>query len=837
MRAELAHDLAMDVGLYEQALVRIEDRLAATQAMFRQSQSVDGDEFMMFAMGMQERQPWIRAIEWLPSVPPGDLDDHERIGRQRHGGDYHVFPLPDDAGAATFLSPVLFLFPHEGNEARLGRDENADPVRARMLRTATATGRPTACGPLADEGDASPRVYELALPAQNSGVSGHVVFVVDLAQLLREVLGRVADRGIHLGLFDAGWSEAEPVALWRSREAPDDNLVPAQLLSGPYVGEVYFGDRVLRMASLPGSSCAPARRSWAPYLAGLFVLLLTGLGLRWLGRSRRLARAIEAEVQLRTRELEQANHKLGASEAKARSFFELGLVGLAELDATGAIRACNEQFAAMLGRSMEGLTGASYPGLVVGDGGRAIADALSELVSGAAARHTAMVELQGAHGRPVPVSIGVRPSFGPDCGLEQLLLVQVDMSEIMLLMRELRQAKLLADAANQAKSEFLANMSHEIRTPMTAILGYTELLRDRLVEPEVADAVAVIERNGQHLLVVLNDILDLSKIEAGRLEFAPADFALAPMLLDAVALLRSRAEAKGLQLEVVAEGPIPRTVRTDATRLRQILVNLVGNAVKFTERGGVRVAVSVARPDSDRPRLRCRVVDSGIGMSAAQLDELFQPFSQVDSSMSRRFGGTGLGLAISKRLAKMLGGDITVVSTPGEGTTFQVEIDPGSLAGAQWCDSIEAARDEAGRKPSVQPAAQVAGPARVLVVEDGRDNQRLLRAFLRKAGYAVDLAEDGSQGCAAIASAIAADRPYDAVIMDMQMPVMDGYTATRELRQRGVQVPIIACTAHAMAEDRERCLSAGCSDYVTKPIDREVLLARLAAALDAAAAS
>ncbi len=829
--AELQHDLAMTVSLYEQALVRIEDRLAATQAMFRQSQSVDGDEFMMFAMGMQERQPWIRAIEWLPSVAPADLDEHERQGRQRHGGDYQVHAQGRRADAAPFASPVLFVYPHSGNEARIGRDEMASPARARMLLDATATGKPCTCGPMVDSaGDEAP-VYELALPAQNNSVSGHVVFAVDLEQLFDNLEQKAAGRGMQYGLFDPWWSRRQALALCGGGDASPAQ--PAGGLAGTFVRDVRLGDRVLQLASLSSAAAASARRSWAPYTAAGFVLILTALMLRWLGRSRRMSRAIESEVRLRTRELEVANHKLEASEGRARAFFELGLVGLAELDREGAIRDCNEQFAAMLGRSRDRLVGTRFGALVVDDGGAAVEGGLQQLVRGEAERYTAMVELQGAQGCAVPVSLGVRPGFGADGRFEQLLLVQVDMSEIMLLMRELRQAKVLADAANQAKSEFLANMSHEIRTPMTAILGYTEVLRDRAGEPQVADAVSVIERNGKHLLVVLNDILDLSKIEAGRMELAPTTFALAPLLTDAVELLRSRAAAKGLQLELSAEGPIPVTVRTDATRLRQVLVNLLGNAVKFTERGEVRLLVSVAGRDGQRPRLRCRVVDSGIGMSAEQIGALFQPFSQVDSSMSRRFGGTGLGLAISRRLAKMLGGDITVVSTPGVGTTFMVEIDPGSLADADWCDSIAAAQLQASRPARPQPASAAApfSAARILVAEDGPDNQRLLRAFLRKDGHEVDLVEDGQQACAAIEAAIVERRPYDVVIMDMQMPVMDGYTAARELRGRGVQVPIIACTAHAMAEDRERCLSAGCSDYVTKPIDRQLLSARVAAAL------
>jgi CheY-like chemotaxis protein len=310
--------------------------------------------------------------------------------------------------------------------------------------------------------------------------------------------------------------------------------------------------------------------------------------------------------------------------------------------------------------------------------------------------------------------------------------------------------------------------------------------------------------------------------------------------------MRVRAGGKGLGLKLDFAGPVPETVLTDSVRLRQILLNLVGNAVKFTETGEVRIVVRLdgvpGTPGRDglEPKLVCEVIDSGIGMTPVQIDKLFQPFQQAEASTARKFGGTGLGLAISKRLAKFLGGDITVSSQPGKGSTFTLTIDPGPLAdvtlGEHTSESITAPASAAKQSPLPHLSC------RILLAEDGVDNQRLIfiSFVLRKAGAEVTTVENGRK---AMEMALAtfegwgrrADdprTPFDLVLMDMQMPVMDGYEATRRLRDEGYTGPIIALTAHAMADDRQKCLDAGCDDYATKPIDRTALLNTIVAMLE-----
>ena len=398
----------------------------------------------------------------------------------------------------------------------------------------------------------------------------------------------------------------------------------------------------------------------------------------------------------------------------------------------------------------------------------------------------------------------------------------VDLTEQKQAARALEEAKQAAEAASQAKSEFLANMSHEIRTPMTAILGYTDLLMDGDLEPgEVTLHLQTIQRNGEILLRLINDILDLSKIEAGKIVLEPTECSPWEIVDEVVSLLRVRAEEKHLALDVQYEPPLPLTMRTDPVRIRQILVNLVGNAIKFTHRGGVRIHVRCPPCPAPPARLEFAVADTGIGVTPQETSQLFRPFSQADTSTTRHFGGTGLGLTISRRLAEILGGNITLASRPGQGSTFTLVVDPGPLEGVPMLHAIPAASD--GQCQPAPPDADQTVSGRVLLAEDGADNRRLIRFLLEKAGMDVDLAGNGRVACRKAWESLAEKAPYDLILMDIQMPELDGYEATRSLRNDGWRGPIIALTAHAMTGDRKKCLAAGCDDYVTKPIDRTVL--------------
>jgi len=392
---------------------------------------------------------------------------------------------------------------------------------------------------------------------------------------------------------------------------------------------------------------------------------------------------------------------------------------------------------------------------------------------------------------------------------------------------ELEAANLAAEAASRAKSQFLANMSHEIRTPMTAIQGYADMLAEPDVSPaERLEAVETIRRNGAYLLNIINDILDISKIEAGRTAIELQTCSPFDVLQDVGRMMQLRAEEKQIALVFEQSSPLPETIRTDPTRLRQILINLVGNAIKFTSEGEVRVSASVRNPQGRVPRLHIDITDTGVGIPADQRDELFTPFSQADASMSRRFGGTGLGLVISRRLARMLGGDVRLVSSePGRGSLFRATIETGPLAHVPL-----------RRLPPTPRAAPQSSPiehleGRVLVAEDGADNRRLIKRLLERVGLDVTFAHDGEQAIKAALGAVEIEQPFDVILMDLQMPRVDGYVATQRLREAGYTGTIIALTAHAMEAERLHCLEVGCDGFETKPIDRQRLLETLSHAL------
>ncbi|MBI3820281.1 MAG: PAS domain S-box protein [Planctomycetes bacterium] len=533
----------------------------------------------------------------------------------------------------------------------------------------------------------------------------------------------------------------------------------------------------------------------------------------------------------------RAQERLARNERHIRSILDSALDGIVAIDRRGFITDWNAQSEAIFGWSRDEAIGRRLDETIIpaefrdkynhqiqqfrpGSGGR---------VPGGRLEMPAIRK----DGSQVLVEIAVTcVESGKDYSFSAFLrdITQRNQNEI-----ELKVAKDRAEEANRTKTEFLANMSHEIRTPMTAILGYADLLsdeKDLVPAHQRVEYVETIRRNGAHLLSIINDILDIAKIESGKMSVESIETAPDQLLHDVLSLMEVKAQEKGLKLQLEYGTPIPVRIQSDPLRLKQILVNLVGNAIKFTEKGTVTLRASIDASAADGPFMLFEVTDTGLGMTVEQMARLFNAFQQADASTTRKFGGSGLGLRISKALASLLGGSIGVRSNYGEGSIFTVKIKTGALDDVSTI-AMEAAKHVVReRRPAyaIHEVVKELEGMRILLAEDNPVNQKLISYHLQKAGANVSIVENGKLAVEALTRDGTLEGPlqspprFELLLTDMQMPEMDGYTATRLLRNMGCTMAIIALTANAMSGDDEKCLMAGCDGYASKPIDRHKLI-------------
>ena len=522
----------------------------------------------------------------------------------------------------------------------------------------------------------------------------------------------------------------------------------------------------------------------------------------------------------------------GAVPENVRSFMDCFAEGLVLIDEKERILIANKRLCEALGKSPDELFGKS-----IGSLGFEIGDDKTEWPWDEAMRREQLVSERILRLRRQTDAGEVASTFTVTCNPfpgQGLMATLDDITEIEENKAKLAVALGVAKDASEAKSAFLANMSHEIRTPLNAVLGFTDVLRRGLVSDseEAIGHLNMIHRSGAHLLELINDILDLSKIEAGRMQVESIPTEIDAVILDAANVQSGRASEKEIELKTEFLTDIPTTVHCDPTRLRQITTNLLGNAIKFTEQGAVTIrteclsATAIANPpanelsDSTPYYLCIHVDDTGIGMTPEQQDKIFDSFVQADSSTTRKFGGTGLGLSISRRLAEAMNGSLSVQSTPGTGSTFTVTLPVSEQDAAEWTSrDVVTARAQRSENSSDSTELQKLPPKPVLVVDDGEANRRLIELVLSRAGAVVTCAEDGQQAIDAIHAG-----QFELVFMDMQMPVLDGRSATRQLRAAGCKIPIVALTGNAMKGDREKCIEAGCDDFLSKPVNLDLLL-------------
>jgi len=520
---------------------------------------------------------------------------------------------------------------------------------------------------------------------------------------------------------------------------------------------------------------------------------------------------------------------------RVRSALDTMAEGLLVLDNKEQIVLANRAFAGMLNDDPDRLLGRRVGEFPWSDADGAALEAETRpwhlaLTSGEAQKNR-RVRLTLPDNRRLTFLINCSPVLGSGGKYAGVLVSFDDVTQLEEAEIELLKSKQEAEAANQAKSDFLANMSHEIRTPMNAILGFTELLkRSNGKNPEATRKhLETIYSSGRHLLELINDILDLSKVEAGRLEVERISTNPYPIIQEVVKVLGVKAAEKGITCEFILDEEVPETIVGDPSRIRQIVTNLVGNAIKFTENGGVTVTARGRRQANERLEFCINVVDTGVGMSPEATGRIFEDFVQADTSVTRKFGGTGLGLSISRKFARALGGDIIVESELGSGSVFKVTLDAGSTKVTRWISAETAlstgdAADAGGSRHWKFPQA------RVLVVDDGRENRELVKLVLEEYGLVVEEAGNGRIG---VDMATAGN--YDLILMDIQMPEMDGFTATGLLREAGMALPIIALTANAMKGFEQQCLDKGYSGYFTKPINIDSFVAAMAKILGAEA--
>jgi len=814
--------------------------LEAVRSFYYASDFVSREEFRTFVTPFLNRVEGIQALEWIPRVLETERAKYEEDAKRDGIEDFKIIERSDRGHMVPVKRrdeyfPVYFVEPYRGNEAAVGFDLASNSERLTALNKARDTGRSIATeritlvqekeeksgflifSPLFKKGVPVDTVEE-----RRKNLTGFVLGVFHVGDIVESALTSLQSKYIDIYLYDKNASEDKSFLYYHSSRSRKNVSLPDDVNKDNYVKGIRYakpvevGGRQWEIVCVTTQEFVAMHRTWYPWVVLAAILIITGILAMYFFVSIRRTARIETLIEERTRQLKE-------SEARIHAILDTAPNGIITISEDGIIESFNPTAEKIFGYTVSEAIGQNVETLI------------PELLHSKQNEFVAQRKDDSIF--PVYVSMG-------EVQLEDRKIFTAVVHDITKRKQDelaLRQAQEAADLASKAKSEFLANMSHEIRTPMSGIIGMSDLLSDTELTPQQKEYIRTVKSSGESLLGIINDILDFSKVEAGQIVLENIPFDLQEVFKNTSDSVGILAANKGLELIWQIDLNVPTRLIGDSFRLRQILVNLINNAIKFTEKGEIAVKVQVLKKQRTGSKeyhiselekkyvLQFSVRDTGIGLSPEQQKNIFNPFSQADTSTSRKYGGTGLGLSIVKRLVELMGGQIWVES-PAPSSDL-----PGAEAGSIFyfttyfdMDKKISPKDpdlklktiEEMKKPVInkKPIKSL----HILLAEDNKINQKVASAMLTKRGHKVIIAENGKE-----ALNIIAHESFDLILMDVQMPEMDGYEATRRIREQEKNtdrhIPIIAMTAHALKGDREKCIASGMDDYISKPIKMQEL--------------
>jgi PAS domain S-box-containing protein len=802
-------------------------------------------EFESFTARLIENNRNISSVQWVPLVKQSRRADFETDVAHYDLPGFKILEAGKDAlvaaGTRGDYFPILFIEPQTDRSAIIGYDLGSIPACLMAMRQACDTGKPAATAEIILPGmkNRPPElliflpIYEKmasfnSVEDRRNGLKGFVAETLHTGEIVEESFKTLMPAGIDIYLFGgaippkSGILHYHPPRLQQADYHQVDLEKTIRQAGMSRSDTLNIAGQKWTIVCVPSAEYLSAMTTWQPYVVGAGSLLFTGLLASYLltiafrnAKTARLAsvlastnRQLKNEIVDRKIAVQYARQE----NAKLSAMISAMEEGVVFADADNKIVEINNYLCNFLGKPGEEIIGKRIEDFHQGEGLERILSRIEKFRKEVVASPLVLQRPLGGK----EVILRMQPIYR-DGNYDGVVLNVIDVSELV-------QARQQAEAANKAKSRFLANMSHELRTPMAAILGYNDLLMDPKLDGSTRNNyLMVVRRNGENLLHIINDVLDLSKIETGKLALNMDRCNLVALLADVASAMRPRAIMRGNMLMVEYLGELPETILTDSNRLRQAIMNLAGNAVKFTENGQVRVKVLFLRQWRDgRPAVKIDISDTGIGIREEVMPQLFLPFNHGDVVTSQKYGGTGLGLAISKHIAELLGGELAVQSAPGEGSTFTLTIPTGDLKGVKIFRQPAEIIEDLGGENYLNEPKKLAG-VKILLAEDNIDNQELIRIMLLRAGAQVTTANNGKTALEKAESEF-----FHIILMDLNMPEMDGYEAACLLRGRGYDRPILALTANVTSEDRERCLASGFTEHLGKPINHDKLIRSIA---------